>query len=78
TLAVRIFDILKEANSISYNVQDSYIETMESNVLTQYVMFSFTFRFGTFGGRGGMNRGNWHGAMGGSGAGHGPVMRPPM
>ncbi|MCL2727977.1 MAG: outer membrane beta-barrel family protein, partial [Bacteroidales bacterium] len=41
TLAVRIFDILKEANSISYNVQDSYIETMESNVLTQYVMFSF-------------------------------------
>ena len=65
TLAVRVYDILKEAKSISHNVNESYIETTESNMLTRYFMFSFTFRFGTFGGQ--MNRGNWHGPAGGSG-----------
>ena len=51
TFTARVFDILREANSISYNANDNYIETRESNVLTQYFMFSFTYRFGTYGGQ---------------------------
>ncbi|MCL2739334.1 MAG: outer membrane beta-barrel family protein, partial [Bacteroidales bacterium] len=70
TLTVRVFDILKEAKSISHNVNDSYIETVESSILTQYFMFSFTFRFGTFSGQ--RSRGGW---QHGTGGGMSPSMR---
>ena len=73
TLSVRVYDILKEAKSITHNVNDNYIEDIESNVLTRYFMFSFTYRFGTFGGGQQRSRGDWQGP--GPGPGSGPVMR---
>jgi hypothetical protein len=68
TVAVRVYDILKEARSVNRNISDNYLEDTWSNVLGQYFMFSFTYRFGTFGGQRG-------GGMRGPGGG-GPMMRP--
>ncbi|MDR2586167.1 MAG: outer membrane beta-barrel family protein, partial [Prevotellaceae bacterium] len=73
TLAIRVFDIFKESKSISHNVSDNYIEDSESNVLSRYFIFSFTYRFGTFSGS--RNRGDWHGPSGGPG--QSPMMRTP-
>lgn len=68
TLRLKIFDILNQAKSIRRTTTDNYIEDSETNTLKQYVMLSFTWRFGKFGGqrRGGGNRGMGHGE------GHGP------
>ena len=68
TIAARVYDILKEARSTNRTNSDNYIEDSWNNVLTQYFMFSFTYRFGTFGGQRGGN-------MRGPGPG-GPMMRP--
>lgn len=52
TLRVKIYDILKQAKNISRITNDSYIEDSENNILRQYVMFSFSLRFGKFTGMG--------------------------
>ena len=57
TVAVRVYDLLKEAKSVSRNTADNYIEDSWNNILGQYFMFSFTYRFGNFGGQRGGNRG---------------------
>ena len=67
TAAVRVYDILKDARSVTRNISDNYLEDTWSNVLGQYFMFSLTYRFGTFGGQ--------RGGMRGPGGG-GPMMRP--
>jgi len=71
TFRIKVYDILNQAKSISRTTTDNYIEDIQSNVLQQYFMFSFTYRFGKFGGQrsGGRDggRGDWHG-----GGGHGP------
>ncbi len=70
TLRVKIYDILQQAKNISRITNDSYIEDSESNILRQYVMFSFSIRFGKFSGQKGMfpggggfrpGGGNYHG-----------------
>jgi len=50
TLRLKIFDILKQARSISMNQTDNYIQETINDTLGQYIMLSFTYRFGTFGG----------------------------
>ena len=50
TLSVRIFDILKEARSVNMSQTDNYFQETRNIILGQYVMVSFTYRFGTFGG----------------------------
>ena len=49
TISAKVFDILRQRQSISRNVTASYIQDVESNTLTRYVMFTFTYKFTTFG-----------------------------
>ena len=63
TLRLRVYDILKDARSVFMDQRDNYIQETRNNILGQYVMLSFTYRFGTFGG----NR-----SRGPQGAGEGP------
>ena len=73
TLRLKVFDILKQSKSVWRTTTDNYIEDIENNVLQQYFMLSFTWRFGTFGGnsRGGRDG---HGGEHGPGPGRGPGM----
>ena len=48
-------DLLQQRTSIRRNVTSSYIEDSESNVLTGYVLVSFSYRFNSMGGAGGGN-----------------------
>ena len=50
TLSLRVFDILKDARSVNMNQTDNYLQETRNTILGQYVMLSFTYRFGTFGG----------------------------
>ncbi|MGN0211410.1 MAG: outer membrane beta-barrel protein [Muribaculaceae bacterium] len=49
TIAVKVFDILGQRQNISRSVTANYIRDMEYNTLTRYVMFTFTYKFTTFG-----------------------------
>ena len=49
TITAKVFDILGQRQSISRSVTANYIRDMEYNTLSRYVMFSFTYKFTTFG-----------------------------
>ena len=49
TVSVRAYDILNQKSNITRNVTANYIDDLEYNSLTRYVMVSFTYRFNTFG-----------------------------
>ncbi|HVI48913.1 MAG TPA: TonB-dependent receptor [Chitinophaga sp.] len=49
-IKIQGFDLLKQYVSISRNVSDNYIEDVQSNVLQQYFMVSFTYFLNKFGG----------------------------
>ncbi|OFY42267.1 MAG: hypothetical protein A2X18_12990 [Bacteroidetes bacterium GWF2_40_14] len=51
TLRLKIFDILNQTKTFRRTTADNYIEDVETNALRQYIMLSFTWRFGTFGGQ---------------------------
>ncbi|NSL89395.1 TonB-dependent receptor [Chitinophaga sp. Mgbs1] len=59
-IKIQGFDLLRQYVSVSRNVSDNYIEDVQSNVLQQYFMVSFTYFLNKFGGntrngeRGGM------------------------
>lgn len=75
TLALKAYDILNQSKNTYRTISDNYIQDVQNNTLGRYVILSFTYRFGTFGGgrdRGGM-RGGHGGMYGGPGMG-----RPPM
>ena len=65
TLRVKVYDILNQAKTLYRNNADNYVEDIENNILRQYVMVSFSFRFGKFSG-GNMKRPD------GGGHDHGP------
>jgi hypothetical protein len=48
-LKLTVFDILKQNNSISRNVTETYVQDMTSQVLTQYAMLTFTYTLRNFG-----------------------------
>ena len=79
TIALRAYDLLNQAKNLSVTDASNYHQEVRNNTLGRYVILSFTYRFGTFGGnrrgpggmRGGMRGGPMGGPMGGMGG-------PPM
>lgn len=49
TLTAKVYDILRQRQSISRSVTAQAISDIETNTLGRYFMFSFTYRFNTFG-----------------------------
>ncbi len=83
TISAKVFDILGQRQSIRRNVTASYIQDIESNTLTRYVMFTFTYKFTTFGSQKNNPKmktdfGGRRGPMGPpQGGGRGPMGPPP-
>ena len=48
-LKLSVFDLLKQNKSITRNVNDSYVEDVQNNVLTQFFMLTFTYKLKNFG-----------------------------
>lgn len=48
-LKLSVFDLLKENQSIARNVTDSYVEDVQTDVLQQYLMLTFTYTLRNFG-----------------------------
>ena len=48
-LKLTVFDILKQNNSVSRNVTETYIQDVTNHVLTQYAMLTFTYTLRNFG-----------------------------
>ena len=68
TLAIRAYDILNQAKNLSVTDNEMYRQEVRNNTLGRYVVVSFTWRFGTFGGNnrsGGMRGGPMGGMRGG-------------
>jgi hypothetical protein len=53
---ISVYDLLKENNSISRNVTETYIEDSETNVLNRFFMFTLTYNLRKFGGNTGNNQ----------------------
>ncbi len=50
TLALRAYDILNQAKNLSVTDASNYHQEVRNNTLGRYIIISFTWRFGTFGG----------------------------
>jgi hypothetical protein len=76
TLALRAYDLLNQAKNLSVTDALNYHQEVRNNTLGRYIIVSFTYRFGTFGGG---RRGPGSGGMrGGPGGGmRGPMGPPP-
>lgn len=67
-LKLTVFDILKQNNSVSRNVTETYVQDVTGTVLTQYAMLTFTYTLKNFGKmpvREERGRGDWDGQRGG-------------
>ncbi|MBO4761180.1 MAG: outer membrane beta-barrel protein [Bacteroidales bacterium] len=71
TISLRAFDILNQAKNLSVSDTANYHVESRNNTLGRYVLLSFTWKFGTFSGRGGRGRGGF-GGRGGYGGGRRP------
>ena len=49
TITAKVYDLLHQKQNISRTINASYIEDSEYNAITRYAMFTFTYRFTTFG-----------------------------
>ena len=80
TISLKAYDLLEQARNLRVNVTDNYYQETRNNTLGRYVILSFTWRFGTFGGNRGGNRGGMRGGpgMGGPGMGGGMGGRRPF
>ena len=70
TIALRAYDILGQARAQNVAVTDNYYQETHNNTLGRYILLSFTWRFGTFGGNrrgGGFRPGAGGPPMGGFG-----------
>ncbi len=67
TIALRAYDLLNQAKSLSVTDASNYHLESRTNMLGRYVIVSFTWRFGTFGGRRGQGGGPRGGGPGGGG-----------
>lgn len=78
TVTAKVYDLLHQKQNISRTINASYIEDSEYNAVTRYVMFSFTYRFTTFGNKGGGNEPPIdYGGRGPGGRHRGGPMGPP-
>lgn len=84
TIALRAYDILNQAKNLSVTDASNYHQEVRNNTLGRYIILSFTYRFGTFGGhrRGGPGgpgggQGRPGGMRGGPGGMRGGPMGPP-
>ncbi|WP_025762078.1 TonB-dependent receptor [Dyadobacter tibetensis] len=70
-LKLSVFDILKQNNSISRDITETYVQDLSNTVLTQYAMLTFTYTLRNFGKMPVQNterrRGDWGGEGGGGG-----------
>ena len=57
-LKLSVFDLLKQNQSITRNVTETYIEDIQTKVLQQYFMLTFTYKLKNFGAAKTNNRGN--------------------
>ena len=77
SITAKVYDILGQKKSISRTVTANYIQDSEYNALTRYAMFTFAYRFNTFGSQKDMPAGAKN--YGGFGPGMPPPGgRPPM
>ena len=72
TVSLKAYDLLEQAKNLRVNVTDNYYQETRNNTLGRYVILSFTWRFGNFGGQRG---GGMRGGPGGPGGFRGG---PPM
>ena len=78
TLALRAYDLLNQAKNLSVTDASNYHQEVRNNTLGRYVVLSFTYRFGTFGGgRRGHGPGGMRGGPGGGPMGGGMMGPPP-
>ncbi len=78
TLAIRAYDLLSQAKNLFVTDASNYHQETRNNTLGRYVVISFTYRFGTFGGNRGGRRGpGGPGGMRGGPGGGGRMMGPP-
>ena len=49
TISVKAYDLLKQQSNIRRTIAANYTDDIEYNTLTRYFMFTFTYRFNTFG-----------------------------
>ncbi len=71
TLSLKCYDILNQSRNTYRTINDNYVQDVRNNTLGRYIMLSFTYRFGNFGGE------KMGGGMG-PGMGRGPGMGPGM
>ena len=73
TFKVRVYDILNKSRNTYRTTSENYFEDVTNNTLGRYVMFTLTYRFGSFGGRsmrdGAGRRGGFMGPPPGGGPG---------
>ena len=73
TFKVRVYDILNKSKNTYRNTSENYFEDVTNNTLGRYLMFTLTYRFGSFGGvsmrdaRRGGGPGRWGPPGGGGG-----------
>ncbi len=77
TLALRAYDILNQAKNLSVTDASNYHQEVRNNTLGRYIVVSFTWRFGTFGGGRRGHGGPGRGMGGPGGMGGGRMMGPP-
>jgi len=70
TIALNAYDMLGQRQNLSRNETGNYLSESRSLSIGRYVILSFTWRFGTFGGRNG-RMGGFGGGRGGFGGGRG-------
>jgi hypothetical protein len=63
TLALKAYDIFAQSKNLSVTDASNYHQEVLNNTLGRYIILSFTYRFGSFGG----HRGGGPGGMGGRG-----------
>ena len=72
TFKVRVYDILNKSRNTYRTTSENYFEDVTNNTLGRYVMFTLTYRFGSFGGRSMREGGNRRGGFMGPPPGGGP------
>ena len=55
-IRITAFDILKQNNSVSRNITETYYEDTQTNVLQRYFMVTFTYNFKKYKGKGSSDR----------------------